>query len=269
LTDSDSAEACQKMPMEQIFQPLTATTAELSVPVADDRVINFVPASCVRLQNDGRRVSRMSLFAVIPAAGLSRRMGCSKLVLPLAGRMVIHRLLSALQAVAVDTVVIVLRRSDEELKAALADSHVQVVQPEIDPPDMRSSVEAGLAMLQNLNPNDEDGWLLIPADHPVLDIEVLQYLIAAWSLTDAEILLPEHAGRTGHPAFFRWSLTRRIPEIPADCGLNWLRRASGVRVQNVSVHSDCVLLDLDTPEDYRRLQRRYEESGLPGQSTGS
>lgn len=193
-------------------------------------------------------------------------MGCSKLLLPLAGRMVIQRLLSVLQAVDVKTVAVVLRRSDDELKKALSASDVRLIQPEIDPPDMRSSVEAGLALLQTLRPSDNDGWLLIPADHPVLDAGVLQSLVSAWSATEADILLPEYGGRTGHPAFFRWSLTRRISDIPADCGLNWLRTAPGVRVQKLAVRSESVLLDLDTPEDYRRLQSRYEsgEDSEPG-----
>lgn len=210
----------------------------------------------------------MSLFAVIPAAGRSRRMGCSKLLLPLAGRMVIQRLLSVLQAVEVKTVAVVLRRSDDELKTALSNSDVQIVQPAIDPPDMRSSVEAGLGLLQTLHPSDKDGWLLIPADHPVLDVNVLRGLVSAWEVTDADMLLPEYAGRTGHPAFFRWSLTQLIPEIPAGCGLNWLRTAPGVRVQKMAVQSESVLLDLDTPEDYRRLQSRYE-SGSSEQSPES
>lgn len=200
----------------------------------------------------------MSLFAVIPAAGRSRRMGCSKLLLPLGGRMVIQRLLSVLQAVEVKTVAVVLRRSDDELKKALSGSDVRLIQPEIDPPDMRSSVEAGLSLLQKLRPSDNDGWLLIPADHPVLDVQVLHDLVSAWNVTDADILLPEFGGRTGHPAIFRWSLTQRVPEIPAGCGLNWLRTAPGVRVQKMVVHSESVLLDLDTPEDYRRLQSRFE-----------
>ncbi|MFT5328319.1 MAG: molybdenum cofactor cytidylyltransferase, partial [Planctomycetaceae bacterium] len=85
----------------------------------------------------------MSLFAIVPAAGLSRRMGQPKLVMDLGGKTVIERLLTTLSHPAVTETVVVFRRGDDDLANAInsADSvNVQNVQPEIDPPDMRTSV---------------------------------------------------------------------------------------------------------------------------------
>ena len=201
----------------------------------------------------------MSLFAIVPAAGLSRRMGQPKLVMDLGGKTVIDRLLTTLSHLAVTETVVVFRRDDDDLANAItsvASGSVQTVQPEIDPPDMRTSVEHAIKSSQTHHvPQPGDGWLLIPADHPVLDGRVLDELIAAWRTTDEDILIPQHVGQNGHPTFFRWAITERLDEIPADCGLNWLSTAPDIRIRKLPVDSDSILLDLDTPDDYKRIQQ--------------
>ena len=206
----------------------------------------------------------MALFAIVPAAGLSRRMGQPKLVMDLAGKTVIERLLTTLSHPAIGETIVVFRQGDTDLAdtlASLSVSHVNCVQPEIDPPDMRSSVEHGLEAVRRRHaPQPDDGWLLIPADHPVLDREVLDELVEAWQTTDEEILVPQHGKKNGHPAFFRWSIAARLGEIPNDKGLNWLRTAPGIRMRKLPVTSDSILIDLDTPEDYRRILLRAESA---------
>lgn len=212
----------------------------------------------------------MTLFAIVPAAGLSRRMGQPKLVMDLAGKTVIERLLTTLSHPAIIETVVVFRQRDTDLADALATlpfsgvnpfSRVFTVQPEVDPPDMRTSVEYGLEAVRSRHaPQPDDGWLLIPADHPVLDRDVLDELIKAWHTTDAEILIPQHHRKSGHPTFFRWSIADRLGEIPNNKGLNWLRTAPGIRVRKLPVNSDSILIDLDTPEDYQQILRRAEST---------
>jgi len=206
----------------------------------------------------------MSLFAIVPAAGLSRRMGQPKLVMDLGGKTVIERLLTTLSHPTVTETVVVFRCGDGGLANAInsVDSgNVQTVQPKIDPPDMRTSVEHAITSIRTRHsPQPGDGWMLIPADHPVLDGRVLNDLIAAWQTTDEDILIPQHGDQNGHPTFFRWALTERLNEIPEDCGLNWLRTAPGIRIRKLPVDSDSILLDLDTPDDYKRIQQHVAQT---------
>ncbi|NQV24924.1 MAG: NTP transferase domain-containing protein [Rhodopirellula sp.] len=199
----------------------------------------------------------MPLFAIVPAAGLSRRMGQPKLVMDLAGQTVIERLLKTLSHPAVTETVVVFRRSDHQLASVLNSlslSKVHLVQPDIDPPDMKTSVERAIESLQRRHtPQPDDGWMLIPADHPVLDPQILAELITAWESTNEDILIPQHGEKNGHPAFFRWAVADRLTEIPENNGLNWLKTAPDIRVRKLPVDSDSILLDLDTPDDYRRI----------------
>ncbi|MFG0335640.1 MAG: NTP transferase domain-containing protein, partial [Maioricimonas sp. JB049] len=152
------------------------------------------------------------ICALIPAAGRSRRMGRPKLLLPLGERRVIDWLLDALQTAGLQHVFLLARRDDTNLVAAVRDRMTMIVQPVADPPDMRTSVEHLLEKAYaKIRPRPDDGWMLIPADHPVLRPELVATLCRAWQECDADVLVPEYEGRRGHPTLFRWSLAERVP----------------------------------------------------------
>ena len=196
------------------------------------------------------------LFAVIPAAGHSRRMGQPKLLLPLGGATVIERVLTVLDHPAIGARCVVVRASDAPLTDAVRRAGGLVLHPPVDPPDMRASVSFALETIQrDFSPRDDDGWLLVPADHPVLDRGLIEALLSAWQREQPLVLVPRVGNRRGHPTLFRWSLAREVPRIPADLGLNWLLSNHAREVCELSVEGDAALMDLDTPEDYERLRR--------------
>lgn len=198
----------------------------------------------------------MQLFAIVPAAGLSRRMGQPKLVMDLLGKPVVQRLLETLSQPEVVATAIVIRKSDEDLQKCVSPLAAVAVLPEVDPPDMRASVEHGLAAIEErFHPEPGDGWLLIPADHPILDASTFRNLIDLWQTSVADVLIPRHEGRRGHPAFFRWNLARRLRTIPKDQGINWLLSEKDLQIEEAEVKSRTVLLDLDTPSDFERAKR--------------
>ncbi len=194
------------------------------------------------------------IFAVIPAAGHSRRMQTHKLLLPVHGRLVIDHLVQAL-APAVDGVFLVLRQSDTALKNALArHTAVTVIEAASDPREMRASVELLLDVVDRRHsPRATDGWLLTPADHPVVRPEVLMGLIYEFTLDPGAIQIPMFEGRGGHPTLFPWSLAPLVKQLPQGEGLNSLRRLPGVRTCFHPTDEPSVLWDLNTPDDYQQL----------------
>ena len=89
------------------------------------------------------------LFALIPAAGRSRRMGSPKLLLPWGGTTVIEHLLATLARPEICAVFVVVRPTDFILRATLARTAAIVIAADQDPPDMRDSVELGLTAIQD------------------------------------------------------------------------------------------------------------------------
>ncbi len=198
------------------------------------------------------------LFAVIPAAGHSRRMGQPKLLLPWEGTTVIERVLTVLDHPAIAARCVVVRAGDAPLTEAVRRAGGLVLHPPVDPPDMRASVCFALETIhRDYSPRDDDGWLLVPADHPVLDRDLIATLIAVWERDRPLILVPRAGNRRGHPTLFRWSLAREIARIPADLGLNWLLSEHARDVSELPVEGDAALTDLDAPEDYERLRRLW------------
>ena len=197
------------------------------------------------------------LFALIPAAGRSRRMGTSKLLLPWRDSTVIEQLLETLTRPDIAAVTIVMRPDDHELRNVVQRTSALTVIPKHDPPQMRDSIELGLrAIRERFSPSDDDGWLLIPADHPLIEAVVLDGLMDRWSLGDCDALLPTIGQRRGHPTLLRWSLAACIEQLPPDVGVNALLRSSPGLVTEWPTNRESVLADLDTPEDYSYWQQR-------------
>jgi molybdenum cofactor cytidylyltransferase len=185
-------------------------------------------------------------------------MGRPKLLLPLGEQTVIARLLAALETPAIVARIVVLRRNDVELRRAVEQGEGSAVCPDVDPPDMRASLLAGLDWIEERHqPTDADAWLLTPADHPVLARDVVAELLEAFHARRPRWLVPTCGGKRGHPLIARWDTVRDVRQLPPDAGLNSLLRREGDHVVEHPVASPAVLCDLDTPEDYRRLVEEF------------
>ncbi len=188
-------------------------------------------------------------------------MGKPKLLLKLGGKTVISRLLKVLTASQIDATAVVIRPDDAELEREVTATRAIVVKPPRQPDQMRDSVELAVGELrQQFAPSGEDGWLLVPADHPVLDREILDQLVTAWKESDAEILVPTFEGKRGHPTFFRWQFADSLADIPRDRGLDWLLEKFANSIHEVAVDRPAVIRDLDTPEDYEHLLSEWNGS---------
>lgn len=202
----------------------------------------------------------MQSFAIIPAAGRSRRMGQPKLLLPWADATVIEHVLAVWSKSRVDHVVVVVDPRDDALARLCARCGAHVVVPEAPPAEMKDSVRLGLAWAQTHQPASDDAFLVAPADMPGLEHEIIDRLIDAHvqSLTrrgGPSIRAPRYAAKRGHPVLFPWPLSAEVPRLGAGEGLNVLVERHGV--QYVEAADDAIAQDFDTPEDYDRLRTRF------------
>jgi molybdenum cofactor cytidylyltransferase len=201
------------------------------------------------------------IYALIPAAGKSLRMGTPKLALPLGRRSVLEHVIGALQRGGAEEVVVVLGPHVAQLKALAQEAGASTYLLTEATPDMRTTIEIGLHCLEEVfHPAPDDDWLLAPADHPALDPAVVQQLLAArQARPEKTIIVPTCRGRRGHPTLIRWSHVEGIRASPPGQGLNRYLRQHLEQTLEVPVESADVLLDLDTPEDYERLRQRWPD----------
>jgi molybdenum cofactor cytidylyltransferase len=201
----------------------------------------------------------MRTFALIPAAGHSRRMGRPKLALPLGDRTILEHVVASVRAGGVEDVLVVVGPATAFLQQPAEQAGASVHRLSAETPDMRATVEAGLAWLEaKHHPRPDDAWLLLPADHPTLTSTVPRALIqAAESDPTQSIFVPTHNGQRGHPTLLRWRHAAAMAALPAGQGLNKYIRGHGGETVELPWPSAEVIIDLDTPTDYEELLRRW------------
>lgn len=198
------------------------------------------------------------IAAIVPAAGSSARMGEPKLLLPIGGAPAIVRVIEALRHGGADRVIVVAPpRSTEHadrLAHVAASAGAETVFPDVQPADMRASIECGLRDIKN---NDTYRSVLIsPGDAVGLDRATVAAVIAAVAANPERLVVPSWGGKRGHPLALPRGIALSIATLPPGRGVNAILEAYADRVLLLPVENPEILADLDTPEDYRLWIRR-------------
>jgi len=181
--------------------------------------------------------------AVVLAAGAGRRLGgVAKALLDTGGATFLARIVAtAIEAGAARAIVVVGAPFAEAVAAEATRLGARVVVNPDPARGMASSVAAGFAALDAGN-----HALLWPVDHPWVRASTVAALLA----TPAEITVPRHRGRGGHPA----AVARTVWPALAACG----SRSDGARAilrdpqwrrVDLEVDDPGVLRDVDVPSD--------------------
>jgi len=181
--------------------------------------------------------------AILLAAGLSRRMGTCKQLLPFGDETVLARCLTTLHLADIDRIVVVVSPAGGEVASEAGRFPVQVVVNHEPAGDMASSVRAGRDAL----PEEVSSVVVALCDQPLAQpTTVTQMIKLSRSHPDA-IIIPCHAGRRGHPLL----LPRKImDELHPGMTLRDVVRSDPKRIVEFKVDDQGTVLDMDTPEDY-------------------
>jgi CTP:molybdopterin cytidylyltransferase MocA len=186
--------------------------------------------------------------AVVLAAGLSSRMGQSKALLPWDGRTVIEAIVARLLAARLPEIVVVTGYRGAEVAQVLAKYPVRVIHnPDYTQGEMLSSLQAGLRAL----PDSTAAAMVVMGDQPALDGRVIGRVLAAYAEGRGQIVIPVHRGERGHPVLIDRRFWRELLALESGAPRDVIRRYPD-QTALVEVHSDSILLDIDTPEQYRR-----------------
>lgn len=236
-----------------------------------------------------------SVPGIVPAAGLSTRMGRSKPLLDAGGMAFVERVVGALAGGGCDPVLVVVRNPDSPEGRMVRETGARVV-VNPDPSDGPiSSLRAALRFLASAadapgagggavptaaevarnteteatmqavgSPGGAEpvvGCAFCPVDHPRIDAETVSLLYDAFLESDAPIVVPVYDSHRGHPVFFR---SRLFPELLSEDlpeGARTVVHSHADEVLEVRVEDAGVLVDIDTRDEYRRhFPDGFEES---------
>ena len=182
------------------------------------------------------------IAAVVLAAGASSRMGRTKALVAIDGRTAVARVVAACREGGCSPVLVVVGADGDAVGAAARAAGAEVIENGAWARGRSTSVKAALPHL----PSGARGILLFPVDHPLVGPEVVRALLAAPA---AEVAVPVHGGRRGHPVLLAASLLPEVAALGDDEPLRGVVRREGRRVVEVPVAGDSVLRNIDRPED--------------------
>ncbi len=180
-------------------------------------------------------------------------MGRSKPLLPLGDQPVILRCLETLQAAGIEEVLAVLGQGAAEIESLLSGQPLTLLRNPDPDGDMASSVRVGLQKL----PPTATAVLVCLADHPLVTTGTIRALLKQHQQNPDDIVIPSYRGKKGHPSLFPRSIIEELFQVPT---LRHLVRQDQSRVRLVEVSDPGVVLDMDTPEDYRKALDLWKKS---------
>ncbi|HEY8692345.1 MAG TPA: nucleotidyltransferase family protein [Chloroflexota bacterium] len=194
------------------------------------------------------------IAGVLLAAGESTRMGQLKALLPWRGTTLLESQVSALAAVGVSPLVVVLGHRSPEL-ASLLPSSAQMVLNERYREGKSTSIVAGVSAL----PASVEAALVVAVDQPT-EAGVLLSLLDGYLPSRPSVLMPSINFRRGHPTLF----DRRVfPDLEAISeereGLREVMDRYEGEIRYVEVETELVRTNLNSPEEYEAAYSRWGE----------
>lgn len=177
-------------------------------------------------------------------------MGRLKPLLPLGNRSIIERCLETLAGGGIGEIVAVLGPSGAPIAEVLCDS-LPIAWNRQPGSDMATSVRRGV---RHITP-EVTGVLVALADHPLVEAETVRRLLELHARQPQRILIPTFGGKRGHPVLFPREILAEIFTLPT---LREVVRRAPERTRQIAVDDAGVVLDMDTPADYRRALDLWE-----------
>ena len=191
------------------------------------------------------------VVGIVPAAGLSSRMGAFKPLLPVDDEerigcvSALERAVTALRSAGAGRVFVVTGKNAEKLRGAIADLRADEVYNNNYMLGMGSSLLAGVRAAES---SGAEGALLLPCDTPAVTADSVRAVLEAGD--DERFAVACFKGKKGHPL---WIPRRFFSEILLSGNVKAVTRAHEDEMIRVETGREGVVLDMDTPADYQRV----------------
>jgi len=205
------------------------------------------------VQKEGILVVIEQIGGIILAAGGSSRFGEPKQLLLWKGQPLIRHVAVAALKAGLTPVVVVVGSSAEEVRAVLNDLPLRIVNNINWLTGLSSSIQGGISSL----PKEVGGIVFLQGDQPQIPHSLITKLVEAHQTTLNPIVAPQINGQRGNPVLFDSRTFTWLLSLIGDSGGREL--FGQFPIQWVIWHDPRLLLDIDTPEDYRKFLEVYPQ----------
>ncbi len=193
-----------------------------------------------------------SVFALILAAGQSKRMHQSKIILPWGNTTIIEHIISLFRKSGISDVFVVTGgyREAVELEVAKAGGR-SIFNANYANDELTISLQVGMGSI-SLN-NYSAGFISL-GDQPNIHQEDIKKLLEIHRLVPEKIVIPSFNFRRGHPWLVPSRYFDELAKLAPPETLRTFLNKHNDDIEYVVVNDDDIITDLDTPEDYERLK---------------
>lgn len=187
------------------------------------------------------------IWAMILAAGESKRMGKPKLLLHFRGKTIIETILGQVIQSRVEKILVVLGSNREKIERKIKNLPLKItVNPDFRE-GMLSSVQLGFQAL----PKNARAVLVILGDQPAISSAIIDEVIDAYKRTGKGIVLPVYKKERGHPVIIDMKYRGEVGKLSPDVGLRGVVYSHPEDILEVEVDTPSILKDIDDMEDYK------------------
>ena len=199
-----------------------------------------------------------TICGLVLAAGLSRRMGDFKPLLPFRGKTLIENTIDSILSSGAHRVVVVTGHRADELEAVLREKYegrvILTRNHEFATTDMLRSIQLGCKAMPEC-----DAFFLLPGDMPVVEQSTFRKVLAQRDGT-LGVIFPTLDGFRKHPPLVDYRLIPQILGFHGEGGLRRFWQEQEALISTVAVDDAGVWMDLDTQEDYKKCKEKYEKN---------
>jgi molybdenum cofactor cytidylyltransferase len=176
-------------------------------------------------------------------------MGQPKMLLPWGKLTVIEQVITIFLAAGVKDIVVVTGGTRELVETVIESYPVQkVYNTNYETGEMLSSLQLGLRALSD----HVEATLIALGDQPQVQEGTVRLVCEAYRQSQSRLVVPSFQMRRGHPWLVARSLWNEILTLsPPESTRDFLNRHAA-NIRYVEVENSSILVDLDTPEDYKK-----------------
>jgi molybdenum cofactor cytidylyltransferase len=196
--------------------------------------------------------------AIILAAGMSKRMGEPKLLLPIHGQPLFRYVLCLVVKSSLHPMIVVAGHYIEEIRQHTVDfPEVTIVFNKNYASGMSTSLKLGIESIYE----HVDAAMIFLADQPLVSNTVITSLIETYEASREEgirIVRPKYQADFGHPILIDAELFNEFLTIEGDSGGKTIIKKYQHVMKTVSFENEMWGADVDTPEDFMKMKQYFD-----------
>ena len=188
----------------------------------------------------------MDILAVIMASGLSKRMGENKLLLNFKGKPLVEWVILTVKNIGFNEIILVYK--DLDVKNIGEKYNIKTVYNKNSYLGQSASIKVSLknSILDN------EGYMFFTGDQPLISEEIINILLEEFNKKNG-IIVPRINGSNSSPVIFSKEFKKELMDIKGDVGGKGIITNNIEKVTFVDFDSPLKFCDIDTKEDFKKL----------------